>query len=46
MAEGSGKARTQSGLKSEFPASPSDPESIANANERADLVDLDADGRV
>src|ERR1022692_2840015 len=44
MAKGSGKARTDGGLKSEFPASPSDPESIANANEIENLVELDADG--
>src|ERR1022692_4881086 len=44
MAEGSDKARTQGGLKSEFPASPPESGTIANANERADLVDLDADG--
>jgi hypothetical protein len=46
MAEGSDKARTQGGLKSEFPASPPESGTIANANERADLVDLDADSRV
>jgi ATP-dependent Clp protease ATP-binding subunit ClpB len=44
MAEGSDKARTQGGLKSEFPASPPESGTIANANERADLVELDADG--
>ena len=44
MAEGSGKTRTEGGLKSEFPASPSDSESIANAHDKADLVELDADG--
>src|ERR1039458_8253594 len=44
MAEGSDKARTEGGLKSEFPASPPESGTIAKANETENLVALDADG--